>query len=180
MTFMRKARARSAIARPMPPRPTTPSVLRPTLRPSGSGPLEPLAAAHEAFGEHDLAGRRQHHADGEVGAFVDEDARRVGHGNVALTRGGEVDGVDTDAEDGDDFEPGQGFDQRAGGAAIGLGGDAANSALEFRAECSVRQRIDGVVMILEALRERAHGRRGKCAEGQNDGLHGALSPTLVI
>ena len=64
----------------------------------GQRSFQPLAAAHEAFGEHDLARRRQHHADGEVGAFVGEDSRRVGHGDVALARGGEVDRVDADAE----------------------------------------------------------------------------------
>ncbi len=142
-------------------------------------PFQPRARAHEAVGEHDLARGGEHHADGEVGTLVGEDARRVGHGDVALARCGKIDGVDADAEAGDDLELRERLDQRPGRPAVRLGGDAADAAFELGAQRPIGKRVNGVVMILEALREGLHGRGRKGAEGENDGLHELLENLIL-
>jgi hypothetical protein len=64
-----------------------------------------------------LPRRSEHQADGQVGDFVRQDTRRIGHGHVALARGGEIDAIGSDAEHGNHFELGKRRDQRAIGAA---------------------------------------------------------------
>jgi hypothetical protein len=94
----------------------------------------PAAVAHVAIGEQDLPRRSEHQADGQVGDFVRQDTRRIGHGYVALARGGEIDAIGSDAEHGNHFELGKRRDQRAIGAAVGLGRDASDVVLEIRGE----------------------------------------------
>ena len=68
----------------------------------GRGPAGPILVAEEhlgAFGQPPRHGENERH--GHVGGVLGEDARRIGHGDAALQRGGDVDVVDAVAEIGD-------------------------------------------------------------------------------
>ncbi len=91
----------------------------------------PAAVTHVAIGEHDLSRGREHQADGEIGDLGGQYAGRVGDGNAALARGGEIDAVGADAEQGDHLELWQRHDQGTVGAPVGLGGDPAHARAQL-------------------------------------------------
>src|SRR4029077_14270358 len=64
----------------------------------------PGALAHVAIGEWDLARRHARKADGEVGHFARQNTWSIGHHDIALARGGEIDRIGSDPEEGDHFE----------------------------------------------------------------------------
>ena len=135
----------------------------------------PGALAHVAIGEQHLARGREHQADGEVGHFVRQNTWGIGDHDIALARGGEIDRIGSDPEDGDHFELWQRCDQRAVGAAIGLGRDRADAALEFGAQ-RIRRRPVEVMGDDEAVREFGVRRLGKRADAQYVDLHGRVKP----
>ena len=63
-----------------------------------------------ALGQTPRHGQDQRH--GHVGGVLGEDARRVGHGDAALDRGGDVDVVDAVAEVGDQLQLPAGLAER--------------------------------------------------------------------
>src|SRR5262249_30448422 len=64
----------------------------------------PGAVAHVAIGDKDLARGREHQADGEVGHLVRPTTWDIEHLDLALARGGEIDEIGSDPEDGDHLE----------------------------------------------------------------------------
>ena len=129
------------MARPMPPNPSTPMVLPPTLRPSGIGPLLPSCRHAHSDRRTGLARGGEHQPDGEVGDLVGQDAGGVGHRDAALARRRQIDGVGSNAEHRDQLEPGQRRDQCAVGAAIGLGRNPPHAGLELGPSASGAGRL---------------------------------------
>jgi hypothetical protein len=90
----------------------------------GQRGLKPLAGAHMAIAQGDLAADIHHHADGQVGDAVIEHIGRVADGNFAPLGGIDVHRVVADVKAGDDLELGQRVDQLGEGTVVTGGSDA--------------------------------------------------------
>ena len=118
ITTISRARARSAIAWPILPRPTMPERLAAQLDARERAAL-PLAAAHRGVGGGDLAGQREQERERELGRGDRVAGRGVDHGDPGPRGGVEVDVVDAHAGPADDGQP------RAGGDHLGVDLDLA-------------------------------------------------------
>ena len=146
----------------------------------GRRPAGPFALAGEHVGALGQPPRhRQDQRHGHVGGVLGEDARRVGHGDAALDRGGDVDVVDAVAEIRDQLEPVAGLAQHGVVDAVGDGRHQHVGGLDRLDQLRLRHRlVVGVELRVEQLAHADLDRVRQLARDHDERLSGfGISPS---
>ena len=167
-TVISIARARTAMAWPILPRPTMPRVRPRSSRPVNCGAL-PLAAPHRRVGRRRPAGEPVEQREGVLGGRDRVAGRGVDDGDPGPRGRLEVDVVDADARPPDDDEPRAGGDQlgvdldlAADDERVVVGQDRAQLIAAARPEPLV-DLVVGAQQLEALLRRRARRRGSSCA-----------------
>ena len=115
--------------------------------------FDPRAGAHEGLALDDAAHACQDQRERHVGDVLGQHVRRIGDPDAPRPRPVEVDGVEANAETGDDLELGTGVDETGAGAQDAIRRDGADQradlAQEPRAIFGEPQFVDEIVAFEE-------------------------------